>query len=199
MRTETIERNIYKLDELPEHIQDSIVLRWRDNDTLSWSDEWQDSLNEFKKLFSFLTVKEWRMGSGGDYINFNLDFDPYSFERDEQIKALSGVRAFKWLRNNSHEFVSWAKPCKRGKRKEITIYDSCPLTGYCGDESLLEPLREFMRNPDAKQSIEDIFYSCLNGWLSDYAKDYDYWLSEESIREDIACNDCEFLIDGSLV
>jgi hypothetical protein len=181
VRTMTITKTLYKFEELPADIQERIVSRWRDGDhDMPWNDEWWQSLVEFQSYPMPIKVKDW-------------DVSPFSYTyvttttTDDDVAALSGVRAWKWLVNNG-----WQKLAHPPKGQ------SCPFTGYCGDENLLDPLRGALANPLAITSLEDVFKDACNTWAKAWSQDMEYWYSDECIREEIAANEYEFEADGTL-
>lgn len=170
-------------DELPENLQDKIILNWRDNEEYFYGSENAATLKAFERNFP-IKIKDWEYGYR-NYIRADIQLE-------DLIKELSGVRAWKWLKNNSHDkAIGWDK-------KYHNIAEDCPLTGYYMDNIILQPLRDFMARPDKNQTIKDIFWACLNAWLDACQKDFDYWLSEEAIREDILSNDYQFDHNGNL-
>lgn len=174
----------YKLDELDPKVQTKVIEQWRYNDTFYWADEWRESLKAFAD-HAPLTIRDWNVGYPGTYVDFTSD--------DEAVADLSGVRAWKWLMNNGWGDLANPKPTKKNP------HPSCPFTGYCGDETLLDAIRTALAYPGKITSLHDVFAQCLSDWAKAFEQDYDYWHSEECIREDIEANDYEFYGDGSLV
>jgi len=179
-----IETYAYKFDELPPETQARIIERWRDNDTFFWADEWKDSLDAFVR-HAPLKVKDYSIGYPGTYVTFEMD--------DDAVSDLAGVRAWKWLMNNGWADLANPKPTKKNP------HPSCPFTGYCGDENLLDAIRKALAYPSKITSLQSVFASCLSDWAKAFEADYDHWYSEEAIREDIEANGYEFYDDGSLV
>jgi hypothetical protein len=170
----TIEVTIYKFDELGAAMQQRVIERWREGDNFPWGEEWRDSLDAFAKIAP-IKVRNWSVGYGETYVTFDMD---------DNIADLSGVRAYKWLLNND-----WAK---------IATGQDCPFTGYCGDENLLDAIRTAIGNPASISSLRDVFADALQGWAKGFEADLDYWHSEEAVREDIDANGYEFNENGTL-
>jgi len=173
----TIEVTIYKFDELDAAIQQRVIEGWRSGDQFFWDEEWRDSLNAFAKIAP-LTIRNWEIGFGVNGVTFDMD---------EDVADLSDIQAYRWLVNNGWDAL--ANPDKR---------QSCLLTGYIGDESLLDAIRTAIANPASISSLRDVFADALHGWARAYEADLDYWGSEEAIREDIEANDYEFNANGTL-
>jgi hypothetical protein len=172
---------VYKFDELDASTQERVISNWRDGDQFFWTDEWAQSLDAFAKLAP-LTVRNWDIGYRGNGVTFDMDQDA---DYGNGIAELSGVRAWKWLVNNG-----WA---------ELAAGQSCPFTGYCGDEDLLDAIRAALANPASITSLRDVFADALHGWASAFEADVDHWQSEEAIREDIEANEYEFYANGTIV
>jgi hypothetical protein len=170
----TIEVTVYKLDELDAAMQQRVIEGWRAGDQFFWEDEWRDSLHAFAKIAP-IKVRDWSVGYGGTYVTFDMDDD---------IADLSGIRAYKWLVNNN-----WAK---------LAAGQDCPLTGYCGDENLLDAIRTAIGTPASISSLRDVFADALQGWAKGFEADLDYWNGEDAIREDIDANGYEFNANGTL-
>lgn len=174
------EITVYTFNELEADVQQRIISHWRNGEHFYWSDEWQESLNAFAKLAP-LTIRNWEVGYRSNGVTFDMDQDD---NYGDGIADMSGVRAWKWLVNNG-----WAK---------LAAGQDCPFTGYCGDESLLDPIRDALANPDAIRSLRDVFNDALQAWAWAFECDINHWHSAEAIGEDIDANGYEFYADGTL-
>ena len=182
-----IELMAYAFDELDPEVQAKVIERWRYNDTFFWADEWRDSLKGFCD-HAPIKVRDWNVGYPGTYVSFSITGD-YA----EELADLSGVRAWKWLMNNGWGELANPKPTKKNP------HPSCPFTGYCGDENLLDAIRTALAYPSKITSLRSVFQDALTDWAKAFEQDYDYWHSEEAIREEIEANGYEFYDDGSIV
>jgi len=168
--------NVYKLEELPEDVQEKIINHWRGDDQFMWSGEWRDSLEEFCRMFNII-AKNWHIDpQGPSHIDWNLD-------GDEDLAEMSGVRLWKFLHNSG---------------AVLRIAEDCPFTGYIGDECLLKPVRKFLERPELHMTYEGLIGDCLESWQEGFQSDVEDWLSEDRIREDIKINDYDFTIHGEL-
>jgi|688.fasta_scaffold179954_5 hypothetical protein len=171
----TIEVTIYKLDELDEAVQQRVIEGWRDGDHFFWEDEWRESLNAFE-LRAPLSIRNWQICYGRTGVTFDMD---------EDVADLSGDEAHAWLIQEG-----WDK---------LAAGQDCPLTGYCGDEDLLDAIRKATANPASDcPPLRDIFKEALDDWAKAFERDLDHWGSEEAIREDIEANEYEFNENGTL-
>lgn len=187
----TVNLNLYSFDELNENAQEKVISTWRDKDDYFWGSGNSESLKAFCKIFN-IKIKDYDYGYH-NYVNsnFNLDLDILKFKN---------TLAYKYLWNNYKSDIFKPKYYyKNGKKRlsKIQLTNDCVLTGYYIDNEILAPIYAFLEKPD-NSTIESLLTDCLNNWLSACRKDYEYWASAESIREDILCNDYLFLANGQL-
>lgn len=175
-----VEITVYKFDELDASTQERVINNWRDGEQFFWTDEWEQSLDAFAKLAP-LTVRNWEIGYRSNGVTFDMDQDD---NYGDGIAELSGVRAWKWLVNNG-----WAK---------LAAGQDAPFTGYCGDEDLLDAIRDALANPAAITSLRDVFSDALYNWTKAFERDIDRWYSAEAIGEEIDANEYEFYADGTI-
>ena len=171
MRTETIK--LYIFAELSESAQDWAIQGYRAlDDEIPWADEWRESLLKACEFFG-LNCRDWSVSARG---NSYCDVSMFS----DSIGELVGVRAWKWLRANYD--------------REL---ESCPFTGYCGDEVFLKPFRDFLERPTMGLSLDELFGDCASSWVQGWVDDMEYQSSDECIREYLLNADyLEFLASG---
>lgn len=183
---------LYSFNELSDNAKENIISTWRYNDEYFWSKENDESLKEFCNLFN-INVTGYDYGYH-NYINakFNLD---------DNILELSSQRLATYIWNNYKNALYkgkyYSKYSKSRNSKIQLSPNDCSLTGYYIDQALIDPIIEFMSKPDGR-SFERLLNDCLDNWLLMCKRDYDYWLSSESIIEDIEFNDYLFLANGNL-
>lgn len=187
----TVNLNLYQFDELSEKAQEKVINSWRENDEYFWGDENAESLNAFCKIFA-IKIKGYDYGYQ-NYISasFNLDYE---------IMELSGLKLHKYLVNNYLNDIYKPKYYFKNSKKrlsKIQKHNDCVLTGYYIDNEIMAALYDFIKKPD-NSTLESLLNDCLNNWLIACRKDYEYWISAESIREDILSNDYLFLANGEL-
>lgn len=185
MRTKTI--TLYKFDELSEKAKEKA----RDNirldgyDLYNWHDDNVQSLKAFAEFVSGKADWEVSLASYSSasvkidgYITLWVEGDGYeSFEMSE----LSGENLYNWL---------------SGDVDKIT--ECCPFTGYCMDEDLLDPMREYLgkSNPDDPRTLQDLVDEGVAAWLKAYIADWEYQYTDEAIDEFLENNDYEFTENG---
>ena len=177
MKTHVV--NTYKISE---HPNKSTVIEWvRDNwpDLYIWHEENKQSLESFCDHFHLC----------------RLDFEvstcspSYATAILSELGELSGVRLWKYLYNAG--FLTAPTGCNNS-----LLSGGCPFTGYWLDESMLDPLREFVDRPDSR-TFQELMNDCLESWVSAYVRDWEDTYSDEQITDHLEANDYHFLEDGS--
>lgn len=175
MRIEKIK--VYDFDELASDIQAQVIEHWRDEQDFFWADDWVCSLKEFFNYLSgVVSLKDWEWsGFYGGYVKFEIH---------HQCQELKGVRLWKYLQNNYECLI-----------KEL---DYCPLSGYCGDYDILKPIADFIAKPNQSTNFEGLINECFESWAKGIQADYEHWLSEEAIKEDIEIGGYVFTDNGRI-
>lgn len=195
MRIEQLK--IFKFSELSEEAQARAINRWNDtSEDLFWSTEIIDSL---LKIFDIanIKIKDYSIGAYcRSYLNFELD---------DQIKQLTGARAYAWIENNlfyklritradwiknRKNYLSYGKDYRQGK------IPPCPLTGYYFDDTLIDSFKTniFDRGYNLDQCFDDLFYLTIK----ELENEYDYQRSKEFLADHFELNDYEFLENGKI-
>lgn len=210
MRTETITREIFTFEELSPEAQAKAIQDYRGKgiDTAHNWDEARQSVSAFCDLFDCKTGRDsW------------LDIIAHDSETRHD---LTGQRLRTYLinnypsafyerkyRNSFHRAekpttphrMRQVKPWSRGGywvtlRSNFETESSCPFTGVCYDEDLLQPLKEFIKQPDGR-TFEQLVSEAGESLRISLESEDDYRNSDEGIAEDIQAQDLEFLEDGT--
>jgi len=193
MRTEII--NIYSFEELEEPSKEKARQWYRgcnQSDGYSWDKENSDSLKAFFSFFDCHLVR-------GGFILHN----------DNETGKLEGLRLYKYIMNNHYNDIY--KPKKywicdghrnavgtnsKTRTSRITVdYGNCPLTGYCIDCDLLQPIIDFLKKP-IDIPFNDLLTWCYESWEKAVESDHEYQDSSEYIDETITVNEYEFYGNG---
>ena len=211
MRTETTTRTIYKFDELSEEAQEKANdERLRHGPSNPWSDEHRESLKSFAEHFPVI-IGNWQYDSGNGWITTSLNED----QLQEGVSELTGLRLRTWILNNYDHLLCQPRKKfytkdKNGNRRFNSVGTetfthtskvfqedtSCPLTGYCGDESLLDPIRKFIASPSPSTTLEDLMQECGNSWIAEGVNDNEHFESIEYLKDEAEGNDYEFTEEG---
>lgn len=173
MRTCTVK--LYKYEELTEDAQERArdAARGRGWYGDAWDGEWRDTMNKAADALD-LTAVDWSVGFGSPtYARVSAH---------EDAAELVGVRAWKYLQ----KYVD-----------AIGEEGACPFTGYCGDETFLDPLRAFLKRPDTTSTVQDIMDACATAWANGWLADMEYQTTDEYVAEDLAANEHEFTESGT--
>lgn len=191
---------IYKYSELSDKAKERARQWWIDLEAVdyAWNKENRETLEAFENLFP-VEVKDWEYGHH-NYINFRCTCD-------EEIENLKGTRLATYLWNNyakhlfkgmyysSGKYVD-GKYQYKSRRSNITLDNTCVLTGYCIDNDILAPIYVFLSKPKDNITFYDLMNDCLQSWVIACRNDYEYALSEENAEESIIANEYEFTEDG---
>lgn len=194
---------IFKIDELSETAQQKAWEKSLQHFDMPWADENRQSLEAFCKEFP-VKAKDWCYGDRADIVPV-MEFSQY----DDAVWELTGLRLRTWLLNNFDHVLYAGKyisktystlPYRyRFRHSKAIIEESCcPFTGYCMDETLLDPIRKFIKTPD-NRTLEDLLGECLWSWVYACQEDYEYQSSFECFIEDARANEWEFNESGEMV
>lgn len=203
MRQVTEIRNVYTFKELKENAKQKVKERiFRDG--YFWQDEAWESLKALEKVFPGLNIVQAEFNSYAS-VHYRI------FDIDESVLNLSGARLYAWIQNNLHEYLYQRKPQGKYTKNEIIgkwaykrrsriIYTEtdCPFTGYCMDADILEPIRQFLKNPDKNTTLENIISDCVNAWEKSAAADCEWQESDEYMAEHCEANGYEFTEEGDI-
>ena len=201
------ETKVYPFDELSDDAKQKAIDRYRyKNNDLFWDDENRETLNAFERVFP-IKIKDWEYGYR-NYISFEM-----TVEHDE-IEELTGWRLVSYLWNNyrtdlykgryynvkanhpvRHKRVT-SKTFKNGNthnayRSAVFFENSCPLTGYCMDDDILEDIYKYINKPDGR-TFKELLNDCLYNWIKACNADVEYQNSDEFITEEIKNREYEF-------
>jgi hypothetical protein len=175
MQTVTIE--IFHFDELPESAKERARQWYRaQGDCWHWQDEWWQSVKAFSEIAP-IKIKS----ADYDRMEFDADFDHYP----QSVEFLSGLRAWKWLRNNG-----WFDLANKNAMGD------CTLTGYCGDCPLFDPIEQYATKPLDVPELGVLFEECIYSWLKAARDDLEWHYSDECIDENMEANSYQFTSDG---
>lgn len=193
MRTESV--NVFTFEELSDRAKESARDWWRELATEpAWADEWRTSLTAFCNATG-IEARDWDIGYPGTYIRYEF---PYHITED--VMNLTGIRLRTWLINNwlphfrKGKYLGWVNGRAVHSKCQLT-YDDCPLTGYCGDMALIQPLLDFVAKPDDRD-LDSLITCCLYGWAHEYEADIEAQQADEYIDDCLIANEYEFTENG---
>ena len=220
MRTQEI--TIFTFEELTPEAQERAIEKYRNcKDEYFCSDEYNDTLKEFINIFP-VNVKNWQVDP------CCYSYCDMESTAEDQINDLTGLRLFKYLINNfsgtlykrkylgslktqdqphSRHRMLKSKEIKHGPNKGkfyASIYSNCQtekccnLTGVYTDESILQPLYDFLKAPDKNTTFADLMEQCGNAWAAAFSESIEEENSDEYISDMLINNDYEYTEEGNL-
>lgn len=187
----TIQTDVFQFDELSEKAKEKARDWYRSGDTYAWQEENRASLDAFCAVFP-VQVRDWSYDA--------YDFDiRHSVTCDEEVAELTGPRLVAYLANNFGHVFSERKTYRVRDRvrksRAMQVSTDCPFTGYCMDESLLDPLRAFLKKPGLT-TFGDMLTDCLDAWGKACRDDCAWQATDENVDESIRANEYEFTEEG---
>lgn len=200
--------SLYSFEELSEEAKQKAIEDHRDlcnGDQPAWADENRESMEKFSEIFP-IKVTNWSYGGRGEGVDFR-------FETEDYIEELSGVRLATYIWNNYKNKLfkgkwyskAWDEKLRilnpsKGtgveRRSKIILDNCCVLTGYCMDDTILDPIYQFLNKPsniDFRELLED----CFDAWIKACNSDIEWQNSYEYLSEELINNEYEFEEDGS--
>jgi hypothetical protein len=174
MRTESIE--VFTFDELSEAAKEQARNWYRSVEVWHWGGEWWNSAVAFSAIAP-IDIR------GVDWDRADPDM---SWSGDDDLREMSGVRAWKWLHNNG-----WFDLAAKN------VMGECSLTGYCGDCEFFDPIEKHRRDPAGVPDLETLFRDCVHNWAFAARRDMEWCYSDECADETILCNGYEFDATGA--
>lgn len=188
---------VFYFDQLSDSAKEKARDWWRQLEAQdpSWHKENKESLDEFCKWFP-INARSWEY----DQVSGSII---WSMRGGEESHDLTGVRLVAYIQNHYARILYTPKVYEKGgkqRRSRILMEQSaCPFTGYCMDESLLDPIREFLRKPDMTINWKQLLGSCLEAWVTDCSEDAAYSMGDENVGQNIISNEYEFDEGGNKV
>lgn len=215
MKTVTI--NLFKFNELSETAKERVRSEWREHDSFdAWDSEWQATMEEFCKICGIEVhnwkVSEWMYDYRIRYDDYHPIYEVYDKNNDvwESVydEELSGKLLFRYVNNNiiprlmkgKYHSVWYtdenSKQTYKKRRSKVVIETepekgTCPMTGYCGDCDVIEPLMKYYRNwakyPD-DYTFADLMEECIDALFKAWQNDIEWQMSDECVDENIESN-----------
>lgn len=212
----TINLTVYSFDDLPEEIQKQIIERERWNVMeqcmSSYGTDYQASLDKFEELMN-ISVSRWSVDYSAYQYNVCIDTRvahewKYKQSGNEihdyiYLENLSGKLLIRHLQNNimpqlltgryySNCQYADGKPIIKHRHSRITKECSCPLTGYCYDMYLIDPILKYIQKPNPVTTYEELMEECIESFFKCWHEEYEYWAdNEDAIREELHNNQYE--------
>ena len=193
MKTITKTFELFTLSELSAKAQQEAFDNWLSTFEYGWNEENRETLNVFCSLFD-VVCSHWQYDACTYHFNCSTN-------HSQIIEELKGQRLATYINNHYwHELFPAKLYWKHRKsRKSRIIKDtSCSLTGYFMDDCILQPMYDFLRQPDENINFINLMNQCLEGFFSACRDDVSDRESEDNFKSESEINEWEYLADGKI-
>jgi len=194
-RVEQVE--IFHFDQLSDGAKEKAREWWRrlEQSDMAWAAERRDTMDAFAKEFN-VTFPRW------EYDQWTSSVETSCSRVDDAIRDLEGPRLMAYLWNNHKGILYTPKVYEVDKKKRrsrvILEETSCPFTGYCMDDDILQPIRDFMKKPVGFK-FDTLMDACGDAWGKSAQEDLAWIMADEQVDETIMANEYEFTVEGERV
>lgn len=182
---------VYQFSELSKETQQRVLNKFRANVDNYWIySEAEQTVKAFEKYFPTNSKgkRSW------------LECNVYA---DDAVLELSGQRLRTYLINNFGYVlykprVKYHKNTKRVSK--IFTKKCCNLAGICYDNDMLNPIYKFIcgMKEYKNYNFEELMQECYDNLRRSLEREEEYQYSDESIIDQIECNEYEFTEDGRI-
>jgi hypothetical protein len=210
MKTVTV--RVFEIDELIESAAEVAYENWRDDEANRGNPYGGENYDSWKGFtLSLPPVIVWDDRFNRFIVNDDDWYNSYGDKKEFTLNAMRGLRLRTWLINNliwrfeKGKFYSTrgtydinGKYTYKSRHSKIQMEITCPFTGYCMDDECILPILNFIKEPNERDSLEDILNDCRASWIAAVEADDKYRISEEAFREDCDANKYQFLSNGKM-
>ena len=208
----TIRTKVYSFDELNEDAKQNAIENYRNNGIDS-TYIYDDAYNSVKKFHEIFGTKE----GNRSWLEISTN------HIDDNVCNLTGLRLQKYIINNfgndihkGKYFSLWSKtdisykyykeghPVLKSRYSKVMFENCCVLTGVCYDDSLLQPVYNFIHNYKqmadyySYMDFETLMNACITSLEKDIEGIIDGLNEDSNIEEQITNNEYEFTKDGNI-
>ena len=195
----TIERQIFRYDELSEQAQEVAIESMKDSIAdiriESESAEYRHTLEMIEQIFR-VNIYDWSVDEYNSY--FRFDFTNIDEETENEPRLL-----LRYLNNNVLPCIDnrkryYTRGCRASRRSKIMFENeyNCCITGTWTDNAIDDALNNIKRSLKKHLNARQFVESTLEGFFEQWRNDYEYAISDECIAEEIEANDYEFYENG---
>ena len=204
--------NLYKFEELSEQSKKIVIDRERDKiqqwGVDAWESEHRDVLKKFEEIFD-IEVRHWEVNDYSHNYRFSFDHDFYEMDASE----VKGKYLLRFLNSIYYDvrkgkYFSCGDRWENGKFHYSSRYSkilweegNCPLTGFCYDNEILQPIWDWHKKPNWNLSLKDLVDECLENFFSQWEKEMLYCASDDyciqELTESSAYEDTLYFEDGT--
>lgn len=193
---------LYKFDELSDEAKERARNWYREGNEFGWFGECHDSIKAFEKALP-IKIRDYELGG---YRPSSVSFSV----TDDNVVELKGLRLRTWLINHFWNDLEEGKYYigangrtvsldAKHRRSNATKEVSCPFTGVCYDENLLDPIRDFIFKftpRQAETTLKELLEDCFSSLQKAIEDEIEYQNEDEQVDESIRANEYEFYENG---
>ena len=195
----TIERKIFRYDELSEQAQhvaiESMRERISDIRIESDSDDYRNTLKMIERIFR-VNIYDWSVDEYNSYFRFNfVGIDDDMENEPRLLLRYLNTNVLPCIDNQKRYYSKTARVSRRSRILSNKSYDYC-LTGCWCDDAVDNALNNINQSVKKHFNAREFVNSILEGFFEQWRNDYEYSNSDECIEEDIEANNYEFYENG---
>ena len=195
----TIERKIYRYDELSEQAQKVAIESMRDRISGTRieldSADYRNTLEMIEKIFR-VNVYDWHVNEYNSY--FRFEFTGIDEETENEPRLLLrylNTNVLPYIDNKKWYYSKTARVSRKSRILCKKSFDYC-LTGCWCDDAVDNALNNINQSVKDKFNAREFVENLLEGFFKQWQNDYEYTCSDECIAEEIEANDYEFYENG---
>lgn len=199
MRTETI--TLYRFEELSERAK---IRAWEDAPDFStdYENEYCETLGQFEKIFD---IKVYRYHVEAYHYNFQYVItgaandapggDPLRLARYMWNNYANQITEGRYYHKTIYRENERPRFVNRRSKTQFTM-ENCPLTGFCADCDILQPVIDCLKYTYFFDSYAELIDECLNRFFTAWQAELDWCNSIEHFAEICEANNYEFTETG---
>ena len=195
----TIERQIFRYDELSEQAQQVAIESMREGISSgrieSDSYDYRNTLDKIENIFG-VKVYDWSVDECNFY--FRFEFTHIEEETENEPRLLLrylNTNVLPCIDNKKRYYSKTAGASRKSRILCNNSYEYC-LTGCWCDSAIDNALNNIKQSVKNKVNAREFVNSILEGFFEQWRNDYEFAISDECITEEIEANDYEFYENG---
>lgn len=195
----TIERQIFRYDELSEQAQQVAIESMRDRIAgariESDSADYRNTLEMIEQIFR-VNIYDWSVDEYNSYFRFEFtNIDEETENEPRLLLRYLNTNVFPCIDNKKRYYSKTARASRKSRILSNKSYAYC-LTGCWCDNAVDNALNNINQSVKNKFNAREFVGCILRGFFEQWRNDYEYAISDECIAEDIEANDYEFFENG---
>lgn len=195
----TIERKIYRYDELSEQAQKVAIESMKDEISNarinSDSAEYLNTLDKIQQIFE-VNIYDWRVDEYNLYFRFNFtNIDEETENEPRLLLRYLNNNVLPCIDNRKRYYTRGYKASRKSKIISENEYDCC-ITGTWTDHAIDDALNNIKQSLKKHLNAREFVHDMIAAFFRYWQQDCEYFYSDEYIEEEILLNEYEFLANG---